>query len=43
VVISILNFFGTLCCLVGLLVTVPISILATMYAYETVIHGRKVE
>lgn len=41
VVISILNFFGTLCCLVGLLVTVPISILATMYAYETVIHGRK--
>jgi len=43
VVISILNFFGMLCCLVGLLVTVPISILATMYAYETVIHGRKVE
>jgi len=41
VVISILNFFGMLCCLVGLLVTVPISILATMYAYETVIHGRK--
>jgi hypothetical protein len=43
VVIAILNFFGLLCCLVGLLVTVPISILATMYAYETVIHGRKVE
>jgi len=43
VVIGILNFFGMLCCLVGLLVTVPISILATMYAYETVIHGRKVE
>ena len=43
VVISILNLFGMLCCLVGLLVTVPISILATMYAYETVIHGRKVE
>ena len=43
VVIAILNFFGMLCCLVGLLVTVPISILATMYAYETVIHGRKVE
>jgi len=41
VVISILNLFGMLCCLVGLLVTVPISILATMYAYETVIHGRK--
>lgn len=41
VVIAILNFFGMLCCLVGLLVTVPISILATMYAYETVIHGRK--
>jgi hypothetical protein len=43
VVITILNFFGMLCCLVGLVVTVPISILATMYAYETVIHGRKVE
>ena len=43
VVIAILNFFGMLCCLVGLLVTVPISILATMYAYETVIHGRKAE
>ena len=41
VVMAILNFFGMLCCLVGLLVTVPISILATMYAYETVIHGRK--
>ena len=41
VVIAILNFFGLLCCLVGLLVTMPISILATMYAYETVIHGRK--
>jgi len=41
VVIAILNFFGMLCCLVGLLVTVPISILATMYAYETVIRGRK--
>lgn len=41
VVIAILNFFGMLCCLVGMLVTVPISILATMYAYETVIHGRK--
>ena len=41
VVMAILNFAGVLCCLVGLLVTVPISILATMYAYETVIHGRK--
>ena len=41
VVMSILNFAGMLCCLVGMLVTVPISILATMYAYETVIHGRK--
>jgi hypothetical protein len=43
VVIAILNFFGMLCCLVGLLVTGPVSILATMYAYETVIHGRKAE
>lgn len=42
VVISILNFAGLLCCLVGLLVTFPISILASMHAYETVIHGRKV-
>jgi uncharacterized membrane protein len=41
VVIAILNFFGMLCCLVGLLVTFPISVLATVYAYETVIHGRK--
>ena len=41
VVMAILNFAGVLCCLVGLVVTVPISILATMYAYETVIHGRK--
>ena len=41
VVMAILNFAGVLCCLVGLVVTMPISILATMYAYETVIHGRK--
>jgi uncharacterized membrane protein len=41
VVIAILNFFGLLFCLVGLLVTFPISVLATVYAYETVIHGRK--
>lgn len=40
-VLSILNLAGMLCCLVGLLVTFPISVLATMYAYETVIHGRK--
>jgi uncharacterized membrane protein len=43
VVTSILNFAGTLCCLVGLVVTIPISMLVLMSAYETVIHGRKAE
>ncbi|MEN9546092.1 MAG: hypothetical protein RLZZ356_824 [Verrucomicrobiota bacterium] len=43
VVTSILNFAGTLCCLVGLVVTIPISMLVLMCAYETVIHGRKAE
>jgi uncharacterized membrane protein len=32
-----------LCCLVGLVVTIPISMLVLMSAYETVIHGRKAE
>lgn len=41
VVMSILNFAGALCCLVGLVVTMPISMLVLMCAYETVIHGRK--
>jgi uncharacterized membrane protein len=41
VVMSILNFAGVLCCLVGLVVTMPISMLVLMCAYETVIHGRK--
>ena len=41
VVMSILNFAGVLCCLVGLVVTIPISMLVLMCAYETVIHGRK--
>jgi hypothetical protein len=43
VVMSILNFAGALCCLVGLVVTMPISMLVLMCAYETVIHGRKAE
>jgi hypothetical protein len=43
VMTSILNFAGTLCCLVGLVVTIPISMLVFMSAYETVIHGRKAE
>ena len=43
VVMSILNFAGALCCLVGLVVTIPISMLVLMCAYETVIHGRKAE
>lgn len=38
---GILNFVGALFCGVGLLVTWPVSMLATMYMYETVIHGRK--
>ena len=41
VVMAILNFAGVLCCLVGLVVTIPISMLVLMCAYETVIHGRK--
>ena len=41
VVMSILNFAGMFCCLVGLVVTMPISMLVLMCAYETVIHGRK--
>lgn len=41
VVMSILNLAGIMCCLVGWLVTFPISILVLMCAYETVIHGRK--
>ena len=41
VVMAILNFAGVLCCLVGLVVTMPISMLVLMCAYETVIHGRK--
>lgn len=40
-ILAILNFVGALLCGVGLLVTWPVSILATMYAYEIVIHGRK--
>ncbi|MEY4690223.1 MAG: hypothetical protein RIT19_548 [Verrucomicrobiota bacterium] len=43
VLMSILNFAGMMCCLVGLIVTFPISMLALMHAYETVIHGRKVQ
>ena len=41
VVMAISNFAGVLCCLVGLVVTMPISMLVLMCAYETVIHGRK--
>lgn len=41
IVLGILNLAGTLCCGVGLLVTWPLSIMASMVAYETVILGRK--
>lgn len=40
-VLSILNLLGAFFFLVGLLVTWPVSIFASMYAYETVMHGRK--
>jgi len=39
--LGILNLAGTLCCGVGLLVTWPLSLMASMVAYETVILGRK--
>jgi hypothetical protein len=41
IVLGILNFAGFLCCLVGEIVTWPLSMLASMVAYEMVILGRK--
>jgi hypothetical protein len=43
VVLGILNVLGMMVCMVGALFTFPITSLATMHAYETVIHGRKVQ
>jgi len=43
VVIGLVNIVGALCCFVGLLVTLPMGILALMQGYETVIHGRETE
>jgi len=39
--VGLLNVAGVLMCLVGLLVTVPISIAALMYAYETIFGAEK--
>jgi hypothetical protein len=42
-VLGILNVLGMMVCMVGVLFTFPITSLASMHAYETVIHGRKAE
>ena len=39
--VGLMNLVGVLMCLVGLLFTVPISIAALMYAYETIFAAQK--
>jgi hypothetical protein len=39
-VLMIVNLLGVLCCLIGTLVTVPVTIAATMYAYEDIFGSR---
>jgi len=41
VIVGLVNVAGVLLCLVGLLFTVPISIAALMYAYETIFSAEK--
>ena len=38
IVLSILNIIGTLALLVGLLISIPVTMLATVYAYRTLAH-----
>jgi hypothetical protein len=40
VVLGLVNLVGLLCCFVGVLVTLPLGLLALMKGYESVIHGR---
>ncbi|MBM3902595.1 MAG: hypothetical protein FJ379_10995 [Verrucomicrobia bacterium] len=41
VVVGLVNLVGVLCCVVGVLVSFPLGILALMQGYEAVIHGRE--
>ncbi len=39
-VLGLFNFLGLLCLVIGLFVTVPVTFLATMSAYEQIFQGR---
>ena len=39
-VLGLINFLGLLCLVIGLFVTVPVTFLATMSAYEQIFQGR---